>query len=163
MILIALGGNIDSGVGSPAHTLSAALALLEKSGVHIEKVSAYYVTPAWPDPNDPPYINAVASIATGLAPPALLALLHATETKFGRVRSIRNAPRTLDLDLVDYNGVRDQGPPLLPHPRLAERAFVLVPLAQVAPNWVHPGSGKTVQALLAALPPDEIAAVRPMA
>jgi len=155
MIIIALGGNLNSSAGLPAQTLDAALRELEQHGVIIAEVSPYYVTPAWPDPADPPFVNAVARVATKLSPHALMELLHKTETAFGRVRSARNAPRTLDLDLVDYDGRVEQGPPLLPHPRVAERGFVLVPLADVAPDWIHPVTRKTVRDLIAALPDED--------
>ena len=155
MILIALGGNLNSQAGAPARTLDAALAALSTGGVNIEAVSPYYVTPAWPDAADPPYVNAVARVTTALPPLEFLAFLHNTETAFGRVRSIRNAPRTLDLDLLDYDSKVEAGPPALPHPRLAGRAFVLVPLADVAPDWTHPETGQSIQALLNALPPGE--------
>jgi len=89
-------------------------------------------------------------------------VLHDTETAFGRTRSARNAPRTLDLDLIDFDAVVEPGPPALPHPRAAIRAFVLVPLAEVAPGWRHPVSGKTVEALIRDLPPGEVAAVLPI-
>src|SRR5215469_13046587 len=117
MILIALGGNLPSQAGEPAQTLPAALAALDQHGVRVAAVSSYYVTAAWPDPSDPPFVNAVARIETSLAPDALMNLLHQTETAFGRVRSKKNAPRTLDLDLLDYDGRIAQGPPVLPHPR----------------------------------------------
>ena len=161
MILIALGGNMPSAAGVPARTLDAALSELKKSGANIEAVSPYYVTPAWPDPADPPYVNAVAWLSTALAPAELMELLHRIETEFGRIRGVRNAPRTLDLDLLDYDSLVKPGPPELPHPRLSQRAFVLIPLADVAPGWVHPVSGKSVRDLLAALPPAERASVRP--
>jgi 2-amino-4-hydroxy-6-hydroxymethyldihydropteridine diphosphokinase len=120
--------------------------------VKVLEVSSYYVTPAWPDPSDPPFVNAVARVETSLAPDALMNLLHETETAFGRVRSQKNAPRTLDLDLLDYDGRIEHGPPSLPHPRLTDRAFVLVPLADVAPAWRHPATGRSVREMLAALP-----------
>ncbi|HEY5348049.1 MAG TPA: 2-amino-4-hydroxy-6-hydroxymethyldihydropteridine diphosphokinase, partial [Rhizomicrobium sp.] len=120
MILIALGANIASPAGSPAETLRAALARLEEEGVNVVKVSSFYQTPAWPDPADPVFTNAVAMLATELPPAALLALLHRTETQFGRERSAKNAPRSLDLDLLDYDGRIEAGPPVLPHPRIAE-------------------------------------------
>ncbi len=81
-----------------------------------------------------------------------MARLHEVEREFGRVRDVRNAPRTLDLDLLDYDGRVEGGPPVLPHPRIEQRAFVLVPLADVAPLWKHPVSGRNVRALIDALP-----------
>jgi 2-amino-4-hydroxy-6-hydroxymethyldihydropteridine diphosphokinase len=155
MILIALGGNLPSQAGEPAQTLAAALVSLDQHGVKVCAVSSYYVTAAWPDPSDPPFVNAVARIETSLAPGALMNLLHQTETAFGRVRSKKNAPRTLDLDLLDYDGRVAHGPPVLPHPRLTARAFVLAPLADVAPDWRHPVSRQSVRDLLAALPEAE--------
>jgi 2-amino-4-hydroxy-6-hydroxymethyldihydropteridine diphosphokinase len=155
MILIALGANLESRAGLPAQTLDAALAEIEQHGAKIVAVSPYYVTPAWPDPSEPPFVNAVAQIATTRSAHALLTLLHAIETSFGRVRSAKNAPRTLDLDLIDYDGLVQDDAPVLPHPRIAERAFVLVPLADVAPDWIHPVSGEPIAKFIADLPETE--------
>ena len=160
MIYIALGGNLDSRAGTPAQTLDAALRALESNAANIVTVSSYYVTPAWPDPADPVFVNAVVQIRTRRDPAALMKLLHETETAFGRIRSTRNAPRTLDLDLLDYDGLVQDGPPLLPHPRIAERGFVLVPLAEVAPHWRHPVTGRAVHDLIMALPQGERAPAR---
>jgi 2-amino-4-hydroxy-6-hydroxymethyldihydropteridine diphosphokinase len=153
MILIALGGNLPSRAGQPADTLKRALGELERQGVEIREVSAFYETPAWPDPTAPAFVNAVAAVKTGLQPVELLMLLHGLETDFGRLRSASNAPRTLDLDLLDYDG-RVMAEPLLtlPHPRMATRSFVLVPLRDVAPGWRHPVTGQGLAELLAALP-----------
>ena len=115
------------------------------------RVSAFYETRAWPDPSDPPFVNAVAKVRTDLQPVALLALLHKVETRFGRTRSAPNAARTLDLDLLDYDGRVEEGPPVLPHPRIAERRFVLEPLAAIAPDWRHPVSGRAARELLQGL------------
>lgn len=150
-ILIALGANIPSAEGPPEATLKAALAALETRGVRILALSRFHQTQAWPDPADPPFTNAVAEIQTQLQPFALLRLLHEVETAFGRKRSSPNAPRSLDLDLLDYRGRVERGDLELPHPRMAERRFVLEPLAEIAPFWRHPVTGQTVEALLKAL------------
>jgi 2-amino-4-hydroxy-6-hydroxymethyldihydropteridine diphosphokinase len=152
MILIALGSNLSSHVGAPVETLRAALAELARDDVRIAAVSSFYKTAAWPDPAGPSFVNAVARIVTRLTPQSLIARLHEVERKFGRARGERNAPRTLDLDLLDYDGRIEGGPPTLPHPRIASRGFVLVPLRDVVPDWKHPISGLSVDALIAALP-----------
>ncbi len=152
MILIALGANLPSHAGPPASTLRHALGRLDGKGVKIRSVSSFYETPAWPDPADPAFVNAVAAVQTTFQPVELLAVLHGVETAMGRLRSAPNAPRTLDLDLLDFEGRIIAGPLILPHPRLAERSFVLVPLAEIAPDWRHPVSGKRAGELLAGLP-----------
>src|ERR1700761_3219852 len=152
MIVVALGANIPSPAGLPEETLRAALARLEQLGVKILVQSSFYRTPAWPDPSDPPFINAVAAVNTGLQPVELLTLLHSVETEFARMRSAPNAPRTLDIDLVDYDGRVVADGLVLPHPRVGQRSFVLVPLAEIAPSWRHPVSGQGVGELLAMLP-----------
>jgi 2-amino-4-hydroxy-6-hydroxymethyldihydropteridine diphosphokinase len=155
MILIALGANLPFGGMQPAQILRAALARLGDNGVTPTKVSRFYETAAWPDPSDPPFVNAVAAVETKLAPERLLQVLHDVEATFGRTRHKPNAPRTLDLDILDYDGRIQDGPPELPHPRLEGRGFVLVPLADVAPYWRHPVSGKRVPRLLSELAPRE--------
>jgi 2-amino-4-hydroxy-6-hydroxymethyldihydropteridine diphosphokinase len=150
-IFIALGANIPSAAGPPEATLRAALTALALRGVRVVRLSSFRQTEAWPDPADPLFINAVAGIATELQPFALLGLLHDVETAYGRKRSAANAPRTLDIDLIDYDGRVERGEVVLPHPRMTERRFVLEPLAEVAPGWRHPVTGQTVEALLAAL------------
>jgi 2-amino-4-hydroxy-6-hydroxymethyldihydropteridine diphosphokinase len=159
MILIGLGANLSSTAGPPVITIVSSLGAMAERRIRVLKVSSFYRSPAWPDPSDPPYVNGVALVQTPLGPAALLAVLHTIESLFGRERTTPNASRTLDLDLIDYDGKVDAGPPSLPHPRAADRAFVLKPLAELAPGWIHPVSGKSVTALLAALPESEIAAV----
>ncbi len=114
-----------------------------------------------PPSGQPPYVNAVASLVVDpgvmLDPAALLARLMAVEKACGRERSVPNAARTLDLDIIAIGDlVRAEPDPILPHPRAHERAFVLAPLADVAPDWVHPVLGRTAAALLADLPPQDI-------
>ncbi len=97
------------------------------------------------------------AVATGLNPADLLSLLHEVEAEFGRTRSIRNEARLLDLDLVAYDDLVTDGgtPPTLPHPRMHERAFVLFPLSDIAPDWKHPATGIDLSDLIAALPADQ--------
>lgn len=155
MILIGLGANLSSPAGPPLATLRAALAALGRNGAEPVSVSRFYRTPAWPDPSDPPFVNAAARVRTELSPAALLARLQEIERFFGRIEAARNAPRPLDLDILDYDGRIEAGPPELPHPRIETRAFVLVPLAEIAPQWRHPVSGRFVEDLIAALPAGE--------
>ena len=152
MILIGLGANLPSPAGPPAATLSGALGRLEQCGIAVLAVSSFYRTPAWPDPSEPPFVNAVASIATRLQPAELLALLHDVEAGFGRERGRANAPRSLDLDLLDYDGRILASEIVLPHPRMAERSFVLAPLAEIAPGWQHPLTRQSAGEMLANLP-----------
>jgi 2-amino-4-hydroxy-6-hydroxymethyldihydropteridine diphosphokinase len=157
MILIALGANLPSRVGPPADTLKRALGELERQGVKIRQISAFYKTPAWPDPAEPFFVNAVAAIETTLQPVELLMLLHGVETDLGRLRSAANAPRTVDLDLLDYDGrIIATSELTLPHPRMRERSFVLVPLRDVVPDWRYPATGERLSELLAALPDREV-------
>ena len=156
MILIALGANLASAAGSPEETLQAALASLDAKGITVERQSGFYASEAWPNPADPPFVNAVASVRTKLSPTELLHTLHDVEAQFGRKRGTKNAPRTLDLDLLDYDHRIEHDDPELPHPRMQERAFVLVPLRDVAPDWRHPESGRSVDELIAALGPAKL-------
>ena len=112
-----------------------------------------------PSSDQPWFVNAVAAVDTALGPAALLDGLLAVERRFGRVRKGRWEARALDLDLLDYRGLVRDGtpPPELPHPRLAGRAFVLLPLAEVAPEWRHPVTGIAVAALIADLPSGQTA------
>ena len=155
MILIALGANLPSAVGPPAVTLRAALMELTRFDIMPVASSRFFVAPAWPNPNDPSYVNAVARIESNRAPKDLMAALHEIEARFGRTRGERNAPRPLDLDLLDYEGRIEKGPPELPHPRIERRGFVLLPLADVAPGWRHPASGRSLQELVDNLPAGE--------
>jgi 2-amino-4-hydroxy-6-hydroxymethyldihydropteridine diphosphokinase len=158
MILLGLGANLPSAThGRPEATLAAALAALAAEGVAVERLSPWYRSAPVPAVDDQPwYINGVAAVTTGLAPAGLLALLHRVEQRFGRVRRTRNEARVLDLDLLDYDGlVQHDGTAVLPHPRLHERSFVLLPLRDVAPGWRHPALGRGVAELIAALPPGQ--------
>jgi 2-amino-4-hydroxy-6-hydroxymethyldihydropteridine diphosphokinase len=160
MILVALGANLPGPDGRDAlATCRAAAAALDAlPGLRLRSLSRWYATAPVPaDPASPDYVNGVARMAVRgkpLEPAALLSALQAVEARFGRARPYPNAPRTLDLDLIDLDGLVRGGPdPILPHPRAHLRAFVLAPLADVAPGWVHPRLGVGVGCLLAAADP----------
>ena len=157
LILIGLGANLPSRFGSPVQTLQAALDRLGAAGVTPLKRSRFWRSRPVPVSDQPWFVNAVAAVGTALTPQALLALLHSVEAEFGRVRGERNAPRLLDLDLLAYGRlVSSESAAELPHPRMAERAFVLLPLAEIAGGWRHPASGAELAALIAALPCGQI-------
>lgn len=150
MILLALGGNLPSPrFGPPRATLEAALRALEHAGVRVERRSRWYESAPQPPSDQPWFVNGVARLQTSLSPGELLALLHRIEADFGRVRGARDAPRVIDLDLLDHNGrvSRPGESPVLPHPRVSERLFVLLPLLEVAPDWRHPATGESARAL----------------
>jgi 2-amino-4-hydroxy-6-hydroxymethyldihydropteridine diphosphokinase len=158
-VYIGLGANLTHPVhGTPVRTLRTALDLMPGWGISVLRVSPRYRTAPVQAAGQPWYVNAVAEVATDLAADQLLARLHAVEAKLGRVRTVTNAARAIDLDLLDFRGEIASGGPgraILPHPRMAERGFVLRPLADLAPSWRHPASGEPIESLLAALGPDQ--------
>lgn len=160
-VYIGLGGNLPHPVHGPARqTLKAALAELGRRGVEIRRVSPWYRTAPVPVSDQPWYCNAVAEVGWPGTADGLLAELHAVEDLFGRVRSVPNAARLIDLDLIDFKGeIAASGPrkATLPHPRAGERAFVLQPLADLAPGWRHPLSGRSIAELIAAIPASQVA------
>jgi len=157
VILVGVGSNLsDDRHAGPRAVCESALAALAEMGVEVLACSPWYETSPVPASDQPWYVNGVVRIGTALAPVELLARLHAVEARFGRVRRVVNEARILDLDLLAYDGLLRDEAPVLPHPRLPDRAFVLYPLRDVAPGWRHPGSGLDIDAMIAALPPDQV-------
>jgi 2-amino-4-hydroxy-6-hydroxymethyldihydropteridine diphosphokinase len=160
VIFIGLGSNLASEAGPPATTIESALAQFTLYGITVVERSPFYESEPVPRSDQPWFVNAVVRVETALAPDDLLMRLHAIEHSFGRVRRERNEARTLDLDLLDYDGlIRESERLVLPHPRLHERAFVLKPLFDLDPFWRHPRSDSTAAELLAALPAETSAEV----
>jgi 2-amino-4-hydroxy-6-hydroxymethyldihydropteridine diphosphokinase len=141
VIAVGLGGNL----GNPAHTFNLALDVLSQEPQwHLQKVSSFYKTPAF-GPPQPDYLNACALFEVRPAPHMVLRALQAVENQFGRGREIHWGPRTLDLDLLFYDQwVLNTADLTLPHPFMAERGSVLVPLAEIIPDWLHPQKQQTV-------------------
>jgi len=156
MILVALGANLPSRFGAPEETLETAKGALEALGVQIIVSSRVWHTAPVPVSDQPWFRNAVISVETTLGATQLLELLQKLEAMLGRVRDVRNAPRVIDLDLLAYNDeLHDTGGLTLPHPRMERRGFVLYPLQEVAPNWIHPRDGRSIDELIADLPPSQ--------
>ncbi|MEQ9694564.1 2-amino-4-hydroxy-6-hydroxymethyldihydropteridine diphosphokinase [Shimia sp. SDUM112013] len=181
--LLALGGNLPSAIGGPEVTLKSACASLRQFNLKLCKVSRFYETPCFPPGAGPDYINAAAMVETPLDAHDMLAVLHEVEAEFGRERDQRWGMRTLDIDLIGGQDLVLPDPEthrkwtslppqeqvratpdqlILPHPRLQDRAFVLVPLNDIAPDWVHPATGRSVSEMLAALPESDRKAVIPL-
>ncbi|MGY6534513.1 MAG: 2-amino-4-hydroxy-6-hydroxymethyldihydropteridine diphosphokinase [Pararhodobacter sp.] len=179
--LIALGANLGVTPGKNAQALDTALQLLGEGDAALGAVSGYYRTPAFPPGAGGAFVNACALLHSPLNPNDFLARLHAVEASMGRVRAIRWGARVVDVDLLAMAGAvlpdpavvrhwmalapaqqQTQTPDqlILPHPRLHQRAFVLVPLADIAPDWCHPLTGQSVRSMLAALPDADRLAVR---
>ena len=184
-LLVALGANLPFTDEPPETTLRRAFKALSEEGVSVLAVSRFFATPCFPAGAGPDYVNAAAVLAASPEsdPTSVLVSLHRVEAVFGRSRDVRWGMRTLDIDLLamgdsvlpdaaTQDAWRNLAPEaqartapgalILPHPRLQDRAFVLVPLADVAPDWVHPRTGLSVRRMLAALPKAERDAVKPL-
>ncbi len=180
---VALGSNLQTATRTSLEMVNEALGLLNGAAIRITQQSQWYSAPAFPAGSGPDYVNGVVEIESNLPSKDVLAALHDIECQLGRTRPKRWASRVIDLDLLAYGDeiapspaafahwqslsltAQMQATPealILPHPRLQDRAFVLKPLAEIAPGWQHPVLGQTASALLAALPPEARNEIRPL-
>jgi 2-amino-4-hydroxy-6-hydroxymethyldihydropteridine diphosphokinase len=149
-VILALGGNLAGDYPSVEALLEAALSAFPNAGLRIVRRSGWWSSAAWPDPSRPAYLNGVVLVETKATPQALLNDVLSLEAAFGRTRSVENAARTLDIDLIAHGRRVIAEPGLtVPHPRAHERLFVMGPLAEIAPGWTHPVLGETAAALAA--------------
>ena len=158
MIFVALGANLPHSLyGMPRDILEEALRQFSTRKLRVVRRARWYRSPPWPPSDQPWYVNCVAEVETACSPAEALAGLHALEAAFGRRRRERNAARVLDLDLIDWHGriLEESDGLVLPHPRMQARAFVLRPLAELAPDWRHPVTSRSIAELIAALPPGD--------
>ena len=180
---VTIGGNHSSRVSEVVTKITAAIADFDQFGIKVHKVSRFFSNPCFPVSAEPDFVNAAISVSWNETAASLLQRLHELEASYGRERTQRWGQRTLDLDLIsvgqtlapnlkEYLIWRDLSPAeqrvkspsqmILPHPRLHERAFVLVPLADIASEWRHPVLGLSVQQMRDALPTDDLEAVQPL-
>ncbi|MCC0071745.1 MAG: 2-amino-4-hydroxy-6-hydroxymethyldihydropteridine diphosphokinase [Rhodobacter sp.] len=181
--MLALGSNAFDDLGTNVALVKDAVEKIKRAGFKNLRLGHLYATPAFPAGAGPDFVNACATAESPLSPTEALAALHAIEAEMGRVRTVRWGQRVIDLDLLAAGDrvmpdvatfrhwmglpLADQmrlapGELIVPHPRLHERGFVLVPLADVAPDWVHPILGRSVRQMLAGLDPAETAEIRPI-
>jgi 2-amino-4-hydroxy-6-hydroxymethyldihydropteridine diphosphokinase len=147
--VVALGCSLAGAYPSREALLDAAVEALASEGLKVVARSSWWTSAAWPDPIAPAYLNGIVLVETMLAAGEILAALHRIEALFGRMRGETNAPRTLDLDLIAHGRAVTQAGVVVPHPRAHERLFVMGPLAEIAPDWRHPVSGRTAAELVA--------------
>lgn len=164
MIFLGLGGNLNCETyGSPRRTCGAALEILTRRNIKIISHSRWYESAPVPISDQPWFINGVVGIETALSPYDLVKTVLDVESELGRRRSVPNAARTIDIDVLayhemiipgsDYNATSDVE---VPHPRMHARAFVMLPLADIAPDWIHPNAGTHIRDLINALPKDQV-------
>ena len=158
-LYIGLGANLPHPrFGLPRATLEHVLVMLPALGLTIVRRSSWYESAPVPVSDQPWYVNGVVRAATDLSPQEALARLHRVEAELGRMRGELNAARSVDLDILSFGNMILDGPepPIIPHPRMSDRAFVLLPLAEIAPDWRHPITGASISALVRRLPRDQV-------
>jgi len=156
MIYIGIGSNL----GNRISNIEKAKYLLNINGVKIVKKSNYYESLSWPNPTKPKFINIVVKSNSNFSPKKLIKIFQLIEKKLGRKKSIKNSPRTCDIDLISYNQKILSGPIMIPHKMMHKRNFVLIPLYELDKNWVHPITNLSIRKLIFSLPINEITSIK---
>ena len=149
MIHLNIGSNLNSKYGTKFQNISLAINLLKKSNFRIKKISNFFQTPSYPNKKFPKFINIGLLVECTLTNSKLLKKISLIEKKIGRLKSMKNNPRVCDIDIIDFNGqVKNNRELILPHPRCHMRNFVLYPIKQIDPEWIHPVSKKNIDFLI---------------
>ena len=151
---------IGSNLGNKKNNIEKAKFELIQNNIWIEKSSNYYETLSWPNPKNPKFLNIVLKIKTNLTPVKLLHICKKIEVFLGRKKSEINAPRECDIDIIDYNRQNTNSKIILPHPRMSERNFVLLPLYELDKAWTHPISGQPIKKLILSLSNRDIRSIK---
>ena len=157
MLLLGLGSNLSSNFGNRFENIDLAISYLQSHKIQLLKKSSFYETLSYPDIKNPKFINVIIEVLTHLAPEEFVSVLISIEESLERRRNQKNEPRTCDIDIIDYNGkiINFSYKNLIfnvPHEKLIYRNFVLFPLQEIAPNWIHPKSKEKISNLIAKLP-----------
>jgi 2-amino-4-hydroxy-6-hydroxymethyldihydropteridine diphosphokinase len=158
-VYLAIGSNL----GNKINNIQVAKLELEKYEIKILKSSSNYDSVSWPNSNKPNYINIVIKVKTNLSPLKLLKICNLIESKLGRIRSDINAPRTCDIDIIDYKNKKlneKKSKLTLPHPRMTKRNFVLLPLFEIEKSWKHPKSKINIVNLINSLPLQDLRSIK---
>ena len=156
MIYIGLGSNL----GNRIQNIEKAKYLLNTYGIKILKSSSYYETLSWPDPSQPKFVNIIIQSNTKFTLKKYLDVFKAIEKKLGRKKSIKNAPRTCDIDLISYFKKISKNSIIIPHKRMHKRNFVLLPLYELDKNWSHPITNQSIKKLIFSLPIKDITSIK---
>ena len=156
MIYIGIGSNL----GNRIHNIEKAKYFLKLNGINIIKSSKNYETPSWPDTSKPKFINVVIQLDTSFSPKRLLYIFKNIEKKLGRKNDYKNSPRTCDIDIISYRNRVYSQDIIIPHKRMSKRNFVLIPLFEIAPYWIHPKTNKSIKKLIFSLPIKDITTIK---
>jgi len=156
MIYIGIGSNL----GNRISNIEKAKYYLKLNGINILRSSSYYETLSWPDSSKPKFINVVIKSNTKILPKKLLQISKTIEKKLGRKRTFKNAPRTCDIDIISYNNMILTGEIIIPHEKMSERNFVLIPLFEIASNFIHPKTKESIKKLIFSLPIRDITTIK---